>query len=288
MRAPLILPDRVATEHRGFVSGAIAFGVPTGIFVGVNIAARAPTPWVGYASLAGLFALSTLALAVLEREPSSLPDGGIVRSPTAAPTRSWLRTFADRDFTLALVSRSLLFLAYFTVASYLLYVMQDYVGTANLPGGSAAEAVSIVLSLVTIAWLVVTPLTAIIADPIGHTGVVGVVSILIGVVILVPTISNSWTAMLVFGCGTGLTFGIYFAIDLKLISMVLPSAENAGRDIGLLGIAGSGPTVLAPALAAAIIDRGSFPALFGVGAVLAIAGGLAAFPISVRSQTTGP
>ena len=66
--------------------------------------------------------------------------------------------------------------------------------------------------------------------------------------------------------------------------MVLPSAETAGRDIGLLGIAGSGPTVLAPALAALIIDRGGFTALFGVGTFLAIAGGLAAFPIKVRSR----
>lgn len=175
------------------------------------------------------------------------------------------------------------------MASYLLYVMQDHVGRANLPGGDAAQAVSVVLSLVTVAWLVVTPLTAVIADRVGHTaGVVGVVSILIGLVMLVPALSSSWTAMLVFGVGAGLTFGIYFAVDLKLVSMVLPSAESAGRDIGLLGIAGSGPTVLAPALAAFLIDRGGFTALFGAGAVLAIAGGLAAFPIRVRSGARYP
>ena len=81
----------------------------------------------------------------------------------------------------------------------------------------------------------------------------------------------------------GLTFGIYFAIDLKLASLVLPSAETAGRDIGLMGVAASGPTVLAPVLAAAIIEYGGFAALFATGGVLALIGGLSAFRVKLSA-----
>ena len=277
-----ILPDRVAPAHLGFVAAAIALGVPIGIFVGVNIAAYVPSPAWGYALLNLPFLAATVALAILAPEEPSLD---LDRASLAKAGGTWLDAFRSRDFTLAFVSRFVLFLAYFTVVAYLFYVLQDYVGRSHLPGGDVAAALGKVLSLSTIAWLVVTPLTALIADRIGHTGaVVGVTSFVIGAAMLVPAFSNGWPAMLLFGVGMGLTFGVYFAIDLKLVSMVLPSAETAGRDIGLMSIAGSGPTVFAPALAAAIIQYGSFPALFGIGAALALLGGLFAFPIRARGS----
>ena len=279
--ATTLLPDRVEPVHQGFVASAMALGVPVGIFVGVNIAAYASSPVIAYALLNLPLLLATAAVVLLASEPSSLS----LDHRAAATGGSWLGAFASRDFTLAFVSRFVLWLAYFTVVAYLFYAMQDYVGSARLPGGDVAGALSKVLSLSTIAWLLVTPLTALISDRVGHTaGVVGITSLLIGVALLIPALSNSYAAMLVFGAAVGLTFGVYFAIDLKLVSMVLPSAETAGRDIGLMSIAGSGPTVFAPALAAAIIHYASYPALFGAGALLALAGGLAAFPIRVRSM----
>jgi len=281
-----ILPDRVPVQDRGFASAAIALGVPVGIFVGVNVAAAAPTPFTGYVLLTVPIVVFTVALVLLDREPSSLPMVRSVAGNDAqtTPAGGYLSAFASRDFTLTFVSRFLLFLSFFTANGYLFYVLQDYVGLTSLPGQSAAQAISTVLSITTIAWLTVTPLTGLLADRVGHTaGVVGWTSIAIGAVLIVPAFTNAWSGMLVLGVGLGLTFGVYFAIDLKLASLVLPSSETAGRDIGLMGIAGSGPTVMAPALAAAIIEWAGFPALFIVSAVLAIAGGLAAFPIRVRS-----
>lgn len=278
-----LLPDRVSPSHQGFVSAAIALGVPIGIFAGVNTAVLAPGA-TGYLLLNVPLLLATLLLVTVERE-GPFVETPRSSTPAAALGGGWLAGFRSRDFTLAFLSRFVLFLAYFTVAGYLFYAMGDYVGRERLPGGDPATAVGRILSLTTIAWLVVTPLTGLIADRVGHTaGVVGVTSVAIGLVMLVPALSNGWPAMLAFGAGLGLTFGVYFAIDLKLVSMVLPSAEDAGRDIGLMSVAGSGPTVFAPALAAAIIEQASYPVLFLTGAGLAVAGGLLAFPIRVRSS----
>lgn len=277
-----LLPDRVAPEHQGFVSAAIALGVPIGIFGGVNVAVLAPGP-TGYLLLNVPLLVATLLLVAIEREPEPR-SAPMLTSDAGQPASGWLSGFRHRDFTLAFFSRFVLFLAFFTASGYLLYAMSDYVGRAHLPGGDPGAAVGRILSLTTIAWLVVTPFTGLLADRVAHTaGVVGVTSVAIGLVMLVPALSNGWPAMLVFGTGLGLTFGIYFAIDLKLIAMVLPSARDAGRDIGLMSIAGSGPTVFAPALAAAIIQQASYPALFLVGAVLAVAGGALAFPIRARN-----
>ena len=277
-----ILPDRIPDVQRGFASAAIALGVPIGIFVGVNVAAFAPTTFVGYAVLAIPYALATIALVLFGREPSSLHDEMGNDGMAPAASSGFFSAFASTDFTLTFISRFVLFLSYFTVSGYTFYVLQDYVGVAHLPGGNVAGAISIILSIVTVAWLIIAPLTGILSDRIGHTPtIVGYTSVAIGVVLAIPALSHSWAAMILYGVGLGLTFGIYFAVDLKLASLVLPSADAAGRDIGLMGVAASGPTVLAPAIAAAIIQYGSFPALFASGAALALLGGAAAFRIKL-------
>jgi MFS family permease len=129
--------------------------------------------------------------------------------------------------------------------------------------------------LLTVAWLIVTPITGFIADRMRHTPlVVGLSSIGIGLAILAPSLSASWAAMLVFAIGSGLSFGIYFAIDLKLMSLVLPDPETAGRDLGILGVATSAPQILTPAIAAGLIAIGGYQTLFAVCAILALAGGI--------------
>ncbi len=280
-----ILPDRIADEQRGFASAAIALGVPIGILIGVNVAAFAPTPFIGYAALTIPHVLATAALILCDRESSSLESETATSAARPAARTAFFSAFANADFRLTFISRFVLFLSYFTVSGYTFYVLQDYVGTANLPGGSVAGAISITLSVITVAWLVITPLTGILSDRIGHTPtIVGYTSIAIGAVLLIPAVSNSWLAMILYAIGLGLTFGIYFAVDLKLASLVLPSAETAGRDMGLMGVASSGPTVLAPAIAGVIIEYGSFPLLFMVGGVLALIGGLSAFWVKLRAD----
>ena len=278
------LPDRVPAESRGFASAAIALGVPAGIFFGINLAALAPSPLIGYLGLASLFVAGTVTLFVVAPESSSLD---LVLTPRARGRPRAMAelfvSFGDRDFALTFVSRFVLFVAYFSVMGYLFYVVQDYVGIDRLPQRNPSLAVSQVMSLATLGWVLITPVTGVIADRVHRTPMfVGLSSIGIGLAMFVPALSNGWPAMMIFGTLMGLSFGIYMAIDLKLMAMVLPSPETAGRDIGILSVASSGPIVLAPSLAAAIIALGSYRALFMVGALTAILGGVLAIFIRKR------
>lgn len=272
-----MLPDRVSLEDRGKAAAAIALGAPAGLFIGVNLAAMLPSTFAGYLALAALFLATTVCLIVFTPEPpylsSAAEESG--EKPAASPL---LGAFRSRNFTLTFVSRALLFLSFFSVTGYLFYLLQDYIGVSRIPGGDPSRAVSQLYSMLTVAWLIATPLTGYIADRMGHTPlVVGISSIGIGLAILAPSLSASWGAMLVFAVGSGFSFGVYFAIDLKLMSLVLPSAETSGRDLGILGVATGAPQILTPAIAAAAIAIGGYQTLFGFGAVLAIAGGVAAF-----------
>jgi MFS family permease len=164
-----MLSDRVALDDRGKAAAAIAMGTPIGLFIGVNVATALASTFAAYLSLAGLLLLATLCLLVGTPEaPATSPR--IARAPeVAAASRSLLSAFRSRNFMLTFVSRALMFLSFFSVTGYLFFLLQDYIGVANILGRDAGQAVGQLLSILTIAWLIVTPITGYIADRVKHT-----------------------------------------------------------------------------------------------------------------------
>lgn len=277
------LPDRIPEKELGFASAAIGLGAPVGIFCGVNLAALAPSTLPGYLFLAIPFTILTWTLVLLEPEPSSAD------APAAARPRLSLATFLaqfssvrERNFALALASRFLMFLCYFAVSGYMFYIVQDYVGPVRVPFGNVAVGVSILMSVMTITWLVVTFAAGFFADRMSRTAsVVAASSFSAAIVTVLPATVASWPMMLAFALGIGLTFGAYFVLDLKLATLVLPAPETAGRDLGILLAAGSAPGVISPAVAASIIEASGYPALFLFGALVAALAGLCAILIRI-------
>ena len=77
--------------------------------------------------------------------------------------------------------------------------------------------------------------------------------------------------------------GAYLAVDLALMTLVLPTRENEGRDLAVLSIANAGPQLLSPAISATIISLAGYDALFWFGLVVSLLAGVAVFFIrSVR------
>ncbi|MFK4792457.1 MFS transporter [Sphingobium sp. ZW T5_29] len=278
------LPDRIPAHELSFASAAIGLGAPVGIFAGINIATMAANIMTGYIFLAIPLTILTFVLIVLEPEDSSLEEPVKERQ-----NFSWkscyaqFGSFAHRNYSLAAISRALLFLCYFSVTGYIFYLLQDYVGQEQLPYQSINAGMSIFSSVMTAAWLLVTVLTGWLSGRLPRTVlIVATVSILAGVVTLLPALSNSWIMFLIFGLGTGIMFGSYFVLDLKLATLVLPDEKTAGRDFGILLAAGSAPGVVAPAVAGAIIAVSGYPALFLFGAGVAFIGGLCVAFIRLR------
>jgi MFS family permease len=84
-------------------------------------------------------------------------------------------------------------------------------------------------------------------------------------------------AYLLLGCGAG----CFYAVDIALVTQVLPSQKDAGKDLGVLNLANTLPQALAPALAFWSLGPShlNFQAFFLMAAGLAMAGGLAVLPI---------
>ncbi|MCZ4088572.1 MFS transporter, partial [Streptomyces antarcticus] len=90
----------------------------------------------------------------------------------------------------------------------------------------------------------------------------------------------TWTGMLVFSALNGLAFGCFMAVDTALVTLVLPRAEDAARDMGVLNVANAGPQIIAPFVASAVVTTlGGYTPLFLVGGALSLIGALAIIPI---------
>ena len=96
---------------------------------------------------------------------------------------------------------------------------------------------------------------------------------LMALAMLAPAVSASWPGMIVFAVLGGLAMGLYAAIDLTLMSRVLPNPLTAGRDLALLVMAGAMAQFVAPTLASFLIGAFGYPSLFLASATITVAAG---------------
>ena len=96
---------------------------------------------------------------------------------------------------------------------------------------------------------------------------------LMALAMLAPVLSPTWAGMLVFAVLGGLAMGLYAAIDLALMSRVLPDPHTAGRDLALLVMAGAMAQFVAPTMASFLIGAFGYPSLFLASATITVAAG---------------
>ena len=112
-----------------------------------------------------------------------------------------------------------------------------------------------------------------ISDRMGKRKLIVTVSgALMGCAAVLLTFVETWPAAMVAAFLFGTGFGAYLAVDQALITQVLPSAENRGKDLGLINIAIAGPAAIGGLLAALLVTVGSYPTLFASTAICASVG----------------
>ncbi|MFE0701700.1 MFS transporter [Streptomyces sp. NPDC058872] len=276
-----VVPDRIPVSARGRASAAVGLGLPVGSTVGALLGAAFSEHYrTGYLLFGAIIAATAVLFTACAREERMPPKAPL---PVKQQIAAFGDALGDHDFRWAFIGRALLVLGYFSVAGFQLYVLKDH---TVLPAGlSPEEAVAILLPVGSIAMVVSTVLGGWLSDRFDRRKLfVGASAALAAVALLIPAVSTSWTAMLAFAAVNGLGFGCYMAVDTALVTMVLPRAEDAARDMGVLNVANAGPQIIAPFAASLVVSAsGGYTALFLVAAVLSVLGALAVRPIrSVR------
>ncbi|MEV5876419.1 MFS transporter [Streptomyces sp. NPDC052101] len=277
-----IVPDRIPPTRRGTASALVGLALPVGGTLGVLIASRCTGRLsVGYLALGLVAAAAAALLTALCRDVERAE-----RSTAPAPALPWRRRAAvflsalsSRDFRWAFIGRALMVLGYFSVVGYQLYILDDHI---SLPEGLRAADAMAVLTPVSMAAMAVSTLVGgLLSDRWNRRKVfVGVSAALAGVVMVVPVVAPNWPGMLVFSTLNGLAFGCFMAVDTAVVTLVLPRAEDAARDLGVLNIANAGPQIVAPFVASAVVTAlGGYTPLFLFGGALSLLGALAILPI---------
>ena len=74
---------------------------------------------------------------------------------------------------------------------------------------------------------------------------------------------------------------MFLAVDFALLTQVLPSAADRGKDLGVINIANSSPQVVAPLIAAPVVlYLGGYTTLFMLSAVIGLLG--AVFVVKIK------
>lgn len=266
-----LIPDRVPTARRGLASSVASASMTLGVIYGLNVApVFVETPVLAYLAVGALLIVGTLLLAVLAPDPTAQRKGsGEAKRPgTAKLLFSALR---DHDFALAFGARATFMIGHWTISTYQLYTVTDYIGVQNVPGGNAAGAVAVLATL----KLTVALITALVAGPLSDKFArrkifVIVASFGVAAGICIPLIWPTWVGMLAYAVVVGFFYGAYLAVDHAIMTLVLPQAKDNARDLGLLNIATTGPQIAGPFIAAVVITvTGGYAALFAFAAVVA-------------------
>ena len=275
-----VLPDQVPAAQRGTVAGVLGICLPIasvgGTYVVDVFAGHQLAMFLAPCAIGALF-IVPFALLLDDRRlaPEDLPPW----SRRQLLTTYYVSPRRHPDFAWAFASRFLFVLAYAFLVTYQAYYLLEHLG-------SAEDDVPRQIFLGTLTQAAVVVVAALVggrvSDRTGRRKVfVASASVVYGVALFLVAVAGGFDGFLVGMAISGLGFGLYMAVDLALVADVLPDGENAAKDLGVLNIAGALPFSVAPALAPLVlaVGGGSYPVLYAVAGVCALAGGAAILPI---------
>ena len=279
-----LLPDQVPTAQRGTVSGVLGICMPVGQVAGTFLVqAVADSMLQSFMLPAAIGVATVLLLALL------LPDRRLHAPPAAQPWRDllasfWLSPRDHPDFSWAWLSRFLLGVGSAFVTTYQPFYLIEKLGHRldEVPP-LIFKSMLVQASLI----VVVSLLSGMLSDLLRRRKVFVLLGALIYTAGLWTIASAGSHASFLFGMViTGIGYGMYFAVDLALVTEVLPDQQrDAAKDLGILNISNALPQVVAPAMGAAILSlaNANYAWLFITAGCIALLSACAILPMkSVR------
>jgi MFS family permease len=272
------IPDQVPENQRGAVSGVFGLAIPLGGILGAILVGQVfkATPTSAYLVMTVAVLVTNIPLALFLSD-KVLPKGYLPPFRLGAFLKSfWINPRTYPDFAWAWLTRFIPFIGYFMATNYILFYLQDAVKYPSpVQGASTFTIVSTAVVILS------TLLGGFLSDRVGRRKVFVIVAVsILAVSMLLLAFFQTWQFVLVAAAVLGLGFGAYLAVDVAIITLVLPSAEGRAKDMGIANIAGQLPQALAPVLAGVILSLAqSYTILYVVAAVFVLLGIIVVTPI---------
>lgn len=275
MIAPVvaILSDRIPSGVRGTMSAFYGAGSTVGAPIGTLIGAYFISNLVPGFAVAGvlMFLGGLVAVLIMPREESAdyLPreQGGAkeVLMSFRPP-----RFSVSHDFYKAFVGRFCMLVSYQMITAYQLYIVQNYVGQSTKESATTISVISVITMIVS---LIGSVCAGPFSDLIGRRKLpVIIASVCFAIGIAMPWVWPSSTGMYLYAAIAGLGYGVYSSVDQALLVDVLPSKEEAGKDLGILNLATTLGQMCGPIIMSSIVLAAGYVFAFPVAIALALIG----------------
>lgn len=275
-----VLPDQVPVTQRGMVSGVLGVCLPTasvgGTFLVQLFAGHQLAMFLVPCAIGASFIMLFVLLLDDRRLDPGVRRGWSLRDVVGA---FYFNPRRNPDFAWAFVGRFLFISAYAFLTTYQAYYLIDRLGSAEDDVPRQIFLATLVQSVVLVS---ASLLGGRLSDRTGRRKVfVAAASTVYGLALFMVAVANDFNGFLVGMAISGLGFGMYMAVDLALVTDVLPDPDHVAKDLGVFNMANALPYAFAPAVAPAILlaSNDSYGVLYAVAGVCAILGALCVIPI---------
>ncbi|XAS67286.1 MFS transporter [Micrococcaceae bacterium Sec5.7] len=276
------IPDRVPVPQRATVGGLAAMGQTVGILIGAVIAAVVSGNFaLGYLVCAAAL-VAGVVMYFFKSDDAPLPADARPGLNWAGFLISFVRPLRHPDFAWAWITRLLVNIGNHMVTLYLLFFLADAVHLKETTGMEPAFGVLILTGLYAVFVIITSVVGGRLSDRMGkRKPLVIASSVIIAIASLILAFAPTWIGGIVGASVLGIGFGAYLAVDFALITQVLPSADDRGKDLGVINIANSLPQVIAPAIAWPFVTLwGGYVSLYVAAAVIGLLG--AVFVVKIK------
>jgi MFS family permease len=280
-----VLPDQIPAAQRGTVAGVLGICLPLGQVSGTFVVQSvASSTLLMFMVPAAIGMLSVLLLVVV------LPDRRL-RTEQLPPLGAsdlreiyWVSPRLHPDFAWAWLSRLLLVLGTAFINTYQPFYLIDKLGQ------SAADTPGLIFKSILVQATAIVAVSIVcgrLSDAIGRRKVfVWTGGLVYAVGLWIIAAAPDYSVFLLGMATTGLGHGIYFSVDLALVTEVLPNRwRDAAKDLGILNVANALPQALAPALGPFILafSGSNYTWLYAVAGFIALLAAVTILPVkSVR------
>ncbi|GAA1731446.1 MFS transporter [Aeromicrobium alkaliterrae] len=275
-----VVPDDVPVTQRAYVSAFYGIALSAGPLVLIALAVVASGSLrLQFLVVAAACLVLALPFARRSRSTPLDPEDRPVRPSTRVVLRGLVAPLQHADFAWAWVGRFGIQLSNALAQVYLFFYLKDEVGASDPDTALLVLTVLYALSAAGVA----VPAGRWSDRTMRRKRLVVISSVLQGAAGLVLAFAPTMGAAAVGAVLLGLGYGAYASVDQALVTQVLPSEQDRGKDLGIIGVANVLPYVLAAALGGVVINVWGYATLYVLVLVTALLAAASVQPIrSVR------
>ncbi|MBP2656630.1 MAG: major facilitator superfamily 1 [Firmicutes bacterium] len=274
-----LVPEQISESRRGIVSGAMGIFAPASVIIGMMIMMSMTDRALElkFATVAGIGLVAALIVCMLIKEgPVPQRVKQEKKSILKKALHFYPNPFVHPSFSWGVSTRFFQFLCGSTMPFQTIYLMEKFHYTE--------AQVTTAMGMLSIIGPVLMAISSIgggwLSDKLRKQKVLVIGSALgsaVGILLLV--FATSFTGVIISTIVMSLSSGVYLAVDMALITRILPSKEDFAKDAAIMNIAGQLPNSVTGFIAPPLIAAGGYPILFGVFAIFGVLSALSVIPI---------